>query len=278
MAAALDDLYGKYAELAVRVGATCGRAGVLVNAFVEHAPMARRSPRRRTPQGRATWTSGTGTSTPSWPGSRRPPRSNNLSFVPPWSRSGRAVLEAGMGRSFWCAAPGSDLFGGIDGRWPGSSGWPVIKANLPIVHREQVNWTMTSPTRAAARIGEANFERLGKALSYAARLDEPDPVAAWDAHSNTLRHGPGDREPALRRGPVPRAGDRPARRAARPQPVAERRCELDQRPAHDREPPDRGGANTDARRTEEWPPATWPCAARRCAGSSCASRGAGWST
>jgi aminopeptidase len=191
VAAALDDLYGRYAELAIRVGVNLAPGqDVLVNAFVEHAPMARALTRAAYAAGARyvdVWY---------WDQHAKLARlelapEETLSFVPPWLEERAERLEARHGAMISVRGdPDPDLFGGIDGRRAGLDRMPVIKANLPIVHREQVNWTIIAcPTPGWARtvFGEPDVERLAQALSFAARLDEPDPVAAWDAHANTLR-------------------------------------------------------------------------------------------
>jgi aminopeptidase len=191
VAAALDELYGAYAELAVRVGVNLEPGqDVLVNAFVEHAPMVRSLVRAAYAAGARyvdVWY---------WDQHAKLARlesapEETLSFVPAWLEERAERLEARHGAMISVRGdPDPDLFGGIDGRRAGLDRMPVIKANLPIVHRERVNWTIIAcPTPGWAQMvfGEPDVERLAQALSFAARLDEPDPVAAWDAHANTLR-------------------------------------------------------------------------------------------
>ena len=53
-----------------------------------------------------------------------------------------------------------------------------------------VNWTIAAfPTEGQAKqvFGEPDLERLWEAVAHTVRLDEPDPVAAWREHTETLR-------------------------------------------------------------------------------------------
>ena len=52
------------------------------------------------------------------------------------------------------------------------------------------NWTVVAqPSEGWAEtvLGEPDVDRLWEAVGTAARLDEPDPVAAWRAHACTFR-------------------------------------------------------------------------------------------
>jgi aminopeptidase len=54
----------------------------------------------------------------------------------------------------------------------------------------KVNWAIAAyPTEGWARtvFGEPDAERLWDAIAHAVRLDEPDPVAAWQAHVERLK-------------------------------------------------------------------------------------------
>src|SRR5262245_58079143 len=61
----------------------------------------------------------------------------------------------------------------------------VVEANLRNVMQRRVNWTIVSyPNEgwATTMFGEPDVERLWQDVEMAVRLDEPDPVAAWDEH------------------------------------------------------------------------------------------------
>ena len=61
---------------------------------------------------------------------------------------------------------------------------------LPYVMERLVNWVIVSapnPGWAEVVLGEPDVERLWEAIAVTMRLDEDDPVAAWEAHADTLR-------------------------------------------------------------------------------------------
>jgi aminopeptidase len=61
---------------------------------------------------------------------------------------------------------------------------------LRAVNETRTNWTIANnPTEGQARqvFGEPDLERLWDAYAHAVRLDEPDPVAAWRAHTEKLK-------------------------------------------------------------------------------------------
>src|SRR5579871_4045825 len=61
---------------------------------------------------------------------------------------------------------------------------------LRAINERIINWALAAyPTEGQARLmfGEPDLERLWEAVGHAVRLDEPDPVEAWRAHSKKLR-------------------------------------------------------------------------------------------
>ena len=63
------------------------------------------------------------------------------------------------------------------------------EAWLEIVANGRLNWTIVAaPNEGWARevFGEPDVERLWQAVATTTRLDEPDPVAAWQDHVGTL--------------------------------------------------------------------------------------------
>src|SRR5439155_15094354 len=66
----------------------------------------------------------------------------------------------------------------------------LMAAGLRISESESVNWTIVGfPTAGWAQkvLGSPDVERLGGLIARTVRLDEPDPVAAWQAHIARLR-------------------------------------------------------------------------------------------
>ncbi|MGH2755124.1 MAG: aminopeptidase, partial [Actinomycetota bacterium] len=78
---------------------------------------------------------------------------------------------------------------GIDPRRAGMDNMPRLPSRMRLVHSEQVNWTIVAfptPGWAEAIYGEPDVERLWDAVTRFMRLDQPDPVAAWDARLREL--------------------------------------------------------------------------------------------
>ena len=67
---------------------------------------------------------------------------------------------------------------------------PVSDFGATEVTNRRVSWSIAGcPTEGWARrvFGEPDVDRLWKAIAETVRLDEDDPVAAWQAHSTRLR-------------------------------------------------------------------------------------------
>jgi len=66
----------------------------------------------------------------------------------------------------------------------------ATKRQLQAQTERTVNWTIAAyPTegQAVQMFGEPDVERLWEAVASTVRLDDPDPVAAWQAHTGKLR-------------------------------------------------------------------------------------------
>jgi aminopeptidase len=66
----------------------------------------------------------------------------------------------------------------------------ALQTQLKIQNDRATNWTIAAyPTAGQAQqvFGEPDLERLWEAVGAAVRLDEPDPVAAWQAHVAKLK-------------------------------------------------------------------------------------------
>ena len=187
-----NGLVEKYAELIVRVGVNLQPGQhLLVNAFVEHAPLARALARAGYAAGasyvdvryaddfvkRAMIEHGP---------------DEAIDYSPPWlieriadngERSGANVILSGE--------PEPGLFGDLDGTRVGNARMSAFQtAWLNEVTKRRVSWSIAGcPTEGWARrvFGEPDVERLWKAVAETVRLDEADPVAAWQAHSKRLR-------------------------------------------------------------------------------------------
>jgi aminopeptidase len=86
--------------------------------------------------------------------------------------------------------PEPDLFADLDGARVGRAQQIAFNdAHLKNVTSRSINWTIVaSPDAAWAALvyGEPDLDRLWADVGAAVRLDEPDPVAAWQAHLDRL--------------------------------------------------------------------------------------------
>jgi aminopeptidase len=112
---------------------------------------------------------------------------DTLDFVPPWY--GERMLALGERRCARVTIAGSTEPGILDDLDPGRAGrdlLPRLKEVGKVVNDRTTNWTIVPfPTRAwAAAVypdpdGDA-LDRLWGEVAHVLRLDEPDPVAAWE--------------------------------------------------------------------------------------------------
>jgi aminopeptidase len=112
-----------------------------------------------------------------------------LDFVPPWI--GERVLalgEAGAARINFQGVSEPHLFDDIDPELLGIDLLPRTKESMVVVGKQQTNWCIVPfPTEGWASLvhpelePDAAYERLWVEIERIMRLDEPDPVAAWEA-------------------------------------------------------------------------------------------------
>ena len=187
-----DDRLQRYAELAVRVGANVQRGqDVVVMCLVEHAEIARAVTREAYRAGaqhvivlygdlhvrRAAIELGPeseiGWSAPFI-----------LDWVKRWPEENPAVVSlAGSPEPMLLSDLDPTLVGKADPR-------DIRVAILESLTGRHVNWTIVAAPNAgwATQVfGEPDLDRLWGAVAVATRLDEPDPVAAWQAHMATLQ-------------------------------------------------------------------------------------------
>jgi len=119
---------------------------------------------------------------------------DTLEFVPPWY--GRRILELGEQRGANIRIEGPTAPGVLDGLDPKRASrdlLPRIKETNTIVNERTVNWTIVAyPTRPWARLcfpdldDDAALARLWEEVMHVSRLDEPDPVEAWEERIQSL--------------------------------------------------------------------------------------------
>jgi aminopeptidase len=115
----------------------------------------------------------------------------SLSFSPGYAK--RFVEDAAAGRAAFLAVRGDaepHLFDGLDGaRIGGARMVEVSEITATMVSRRLINWSIVaypSAGWATSVFGEPDLERLWEVVCYANRLDEDDPVAAWEEHLRRL--------------------------------------------------------------------------------------------
>jgi len=187
-----DDFLRRYAELAIRVGANLAPGQDLyVTGPVEHAPLMRAV-------AEAGWCAGA--------------RNVELVYADDYEASLRArhaaddVLEEsprarlGVARSMLDSDPAEVLVWGdaTPEIWEGVDEARAARVRRPRelvdlitrqVNEGRVAWTIIGcPSEGWARrmFGEPDVARLVRAVAAAVRLDEPDPVAAWQRHLDRL--------------------------------------------------------------------------------------------
>jgi aminopeptidase len=186
-----DERIERYADLAVRVGANVQPGqDVVVMALVEHVEIARAVARAAYRAGAqhvqslysdmhfrlAAVELGPEESL-GW----SPP--HMVEWVKSWAETRPALIQLS-------GNPEPSLFSGLDPALVAKAEQREIRAAyLPLVAERKINWVIVSaPNEGWARdiFGEPDMERLWGAVATATRLDEPDPVAAWQEHATAL--------------------------------------------------------------------------------------------
>jgi aminopeptidase len=186
-----EDRLRKYAELAVRVGANVDEGQyVLVMGLVEHAPLVRAVTNAAYEAGAEF--------VDVWYIDQHVRRAmigkgpdSALEFTPEWTVHRLAELGERNGAMISITGdPEPELLGDLDqGRVGRARQTRVMDAHLRNVMQRHVNWTIVSyPNEGWAKtiFGEPDVERLWEAVATTVRLNEVDPVAAWNEHIDRL--------------------------------------------------------------------------------------------
>jgi len=187
---AWDDRLADYARLAVRVGLNVQPGQVLaVNALLEQAPLARAVAREAYGAG-ATFVDVLYTDQRVRRAQIEGAPEDELDWSPPWLvqrledliRDGGALLGV-------AGNPEPEVFADLDEARVGRARMrEVSEASLRLTDG-LCNWSIVAcPNEGWARtvFGEPDLERLWDAVATTVRLDEPDPVAAWQEHLRKL--------------------------------------------------------------------------------------------
>jgi len=182
-----EDRVRALAELAVRVGANVGEGQyVMIVGLVEHVPLVRAI-------ADAAYEAGARYVDASYADQhvRRSMISHasdeTLQWSPEWAvKRFEGLGDEGGALISITGDPEPELLSDLDQSRVGKARpVRVVEANLRNVMQRRVNWTIVSyPNKgwATTMFGEPDVERLWKDVEMAVRLDEPDPVAAWDEH------------------------------------------------------------------------------------------------
>ena len=186
-----QELLDRYAELAVRIGANVGAGqDVFVNCYVEHAPLARTIARAAYAAGARYVDVGY---SDLW--LRRELIAGAPEEVLDWSAPWlvRRAKELGDRRGAIISITGEpepDLLRDLDQDRVGKARAVELQTEyLRVVTERLANWVVIGCATegwARAVFGEPDVERLWDEIAKAVRLDEPDPVAAWNEHLGRL--------------------------------------------------------------------------------------------
>ena len=124
---------------------------------------------------------------------------DTLDFVPPWY--GQRMKALGENRCAAIALTGPvapRIMDGIDPARLARDLLPQVRESIEIVNHRTTNWTAAPcPTHPWAELvhpelaPEEAFERLWHDVTHVCRVDEPDPVAAWEKrHRTTCSRSP----------------------------------------------------------------------------------------
>ena len=184
------DQLDAYAELVVGVGVNVKPGQILgMTAYVEHAPFVRAATRAAYAAGaRHVDVRYVDESVRKAAVELAPEES--LGWSPPWLLERRESYGDHGAYLLVRGHPDPRMFEDVDGaRLAASRGHAEDAIWLRQVSERLVNWSLVSyPTEgwAATVFGEPDVGRLWEAILRTVRLDEPDPVAAWDEHIRRL--------------------------------------------------------------------------------------------
>jgi aminopeptidase len=118
---------------------------------------------------------------------------DTLSFIPPWYEERLLQLSESHGAriSLNPAVP-PGILDGVDPARAGKDALPNVKSTFTVINSRQTNWVVVpGPTVEWARAvhpdaGDGALDLLWEEVLHVCRLDEPDPVAAWNQRFDEL--------------------------------------------------------------------------------------------
>ena len=182
----------RFAELVLKIGANLAEGqDVLINGLIEHADFARVLAEQAYRLG-ARYVDVT-YSDPHVRKSRiQHAPEESLPWIPPWIDDRLDwTIPAKAAHISIAGDPEPDLLADVDPARGSKERTNFPPARVRQVHSEQVNWTIVpfpSPGWATSVYGEPDVERLWQDIEHFMRLDQPDPVAAWQEHIDKLEN------------------------------------------------------------------------------------------
>jgi aminopeptidase len=119
---------------------------------------------------------------------------DTLTFVPPWYGERMLALSGAKAARIVLSGPvAPKIMDGIDPELAARDMLPAIKESIVVVNERRTNWTIgPCPTSGWAELVHPSLdrgsalERLWEQIARVCRLDEPDPVAAWEERLDQL--------------------------------------------------------------------------------------------
>jgi len=116
----------------------------------------------------------------------------SLDWTPPWLLKRTETLAERQGASLLLTGDAEpELFADLDpARVAKSRMLELRRLTLELIAERKLAWAIVgapNPGWAEQVFGEPDVERLWQAVATTVRLDEPDPVAAWRSHIDTLK-------------------------------------------------------------------------------------------
>jgi aminopeptidase len=120
--------------------------------------------------------------------------SNTLDFVPSWySYRMRAIGTERAARISLAGPTTTGLLDDLDQDRSGRDQLPFVKEILDVISDRTTNWTVVPcPSMPWAQLAHPELppdealDRLWEEIAHVCRLDEPDPVAAWEERADAL--------------------------------------------------------------------------------------------
>ena len=182
----------RYAELAVRVGANVQEGqDVIVTGYVEHAEIARAIARESYRAGAKHVIVLYGDLHVRHAAIELGPKEEIGWSAPHMLDLYRRAYDDRPAFISLTGNPDPDLLGDLDSALVGRSEPKELRAaSLELITARRINWTVVAAPNAGWAIqvfGEPDVERLWVAVATATRLDDDDPVAAWNEHVSRLQ-------------------------------------------------------------------------------------------